>query len=134
LLLVLEQGPGRFLQKVNIEPHLARGRFVGWRILALFPDEPATTRGVLQPGDTLVRVNGQSVERPEQFKNVWDSLATESQLVLQVMRAGKVSEVRHRIVQSASSVAGQSGGRVTPGAAVPSAISGKAAGALPRPR
>ena len=104
LLLVLEQGVGRFLQKVRIEPHLERGRFRGWRILELFDGEPEMSRGVLQPGDTLVRVNGQSIERPEQFKNVWDSLATESQLVLQVVRAGKASEIRHRIVQSSTSV------------------------------
>ena len=141
LLLVLEQGVGRFLQKVSIEPHLERGRFVGWRILELFPDEPEWTRGVLQPGDTLLRINGQSVERPEQFKNVWDSLATESQLVLQVLRAGKSSEVRHRIVQASTSVAGGGSsttgaahGKSKPGPAVPRAVSRSAAGPASRVR
>jgi hypothetical protein len=131
LLLVLEQGVGRFLQKISIEPHLERGRFVGWRILELFPGEPELSRGLLMPGDTLLRVNGQSVERPEQFKNVWDSLATESQLVLQVLRAGKASEVRHRIVQATTSVAGggssRAGGAAKPGPALPRALSKPAA-------
>lgn len=135
LLLVLEQGVGRFLQKVSIEPHLERGRFVGWRILELFDHEPELSRGVLLPGDTLVRVNGQSVERPEQFKNVWDSLATESQLVLQVIRAGKQSEVRHRIVQSSTSVAGGGGGAggkaMRRSAAAPTAVTRPAASPAP---
>jgi hypothetical protein len=100
LLAVLSNGIGRFLQKVRAEAHLVAGRFLGWRLLALFENEPAIRVRVLQPGDTVLRVNGQSIERPEQFKNVWDSMATESELVLLVERAGKRSEVRYRIVDA----------------------------------
>jgi hypothetical protein len=100
LLAVLSHGIGRFLQKVRAEAHLVAGRFLGWRLLALFENDPAVRVGVLQPGDTVLRVNGQSIERPEQFKNVWDSMATESELVLLVQRAGKRTEVRYRIVDS----------------------------------
>jgi type II secretory pathway component PulC len=97
LLAVLSGGVGRFLQRVQLEPALNKGRFVGWRLVKLF-DDAQSGSGALQPGDTLLRVNGQSIERPEQFKNVWDSLATESQLVLQVERAGQRSEIHHKIV------------------------------------
>jgi len=99
LLLVLQQGVGRMLQKVHIEPHLERGHFAGWTIVSLFDGTPELSRGLLLPGDTLLRVNGQSIERPEQFKNVWDSLPTEAELVLRIARNGKQSEIRHRIVQ-----------------------------------
>lgn len=99
LLAVLSGGVGRFLQNVQLEPQLDRGRFVGWRVVALFERTPELKqRSVLRPGDTVSHVNGQSIERPEQFKNVWDSLATESQLVLSVTRGGKQSQVRYRIV------------------------------------
>lgn len=99
LLAVLKGGVGRFLQNVQLEPQLDRGRFVGWRVVALFERTPELKeRSALLPGDTVSRVNGQSIERPEQFKNVWDSLATESQLVLSVTRGGKQSEIRYRIV------------------------------------
>jgi hypothetical protein len=99
LLSVLSGGVGRFLQNVQLEPHLDRGRFVGWRVVALFERTPELKqRSVLRPGDTVSRVNGQSIERPEQFKNVWDSLATQSELVLSVTRGGKQSQVRYRIV------------------------------------
>jgi S1-C subfamily serine protease len=98
LSVVLSGGVGRFLARLRAEPKLEKGRFVGWR-LASFAEGDATLRaGVLKPGDTVLRVNGQSIERPEQFKNVWDSLATSSDLVLQVERGGKHSEVRYRIV------------------------------------
>jgi hypothetical protein len=93
LLAVLSAGVGRFLQKVRAEPKLAGGRFVGWTLVDLW--NPGT---VLLPGDTVLRVNGQSIERPEQFKNVWDSLATESELVLLVERSGHTGQVRYRIV------------------------------------
>jgi len=98
LLAVLSRGVGRFLQHVHAEPHLVGGRFVGWRLVSLFESDPQLQTGALQPGDTVMRVNGQSIERPEQFKSVWDSLATQSELTLQVQRAGKQTQVRYRIV------------------------------------
>lgn len=99
LLAVLAAGPGRFLQRIRVKRDLdAQGRFAGWRLLELFPGEP-DVRCALAPGDTLLRVNGQSVEHPEQFKTVWDSLALSSELVLTVRRAGQQSDVRYRIVQ-----------------------------------
>ncbi|MFI5307491.1 MAG: hypothetical protein ACHQ53_09075 [Polyangiales bacterium] len=95
---VLSGGIGRFLQRMHAEPHLEQGRFVGWRLLSLFEGEPASPAVVLRAGDTVMRVNGQSIERPEQFKNVWDSLSTSSELVLDIDRAGKRSQVRYKIV------------------------------------
>lgn len=99
LLAVLAQGPGRFLQRVRVKADRdAQGRFAGWRLLELFPGEAAAPR-VIAPGDTVLRVNGQSVERPEQLKTVWDSLAMSSELVLTVRRGATQSDVRYRIVQ-----------------------------------
>lgn len=98
LMAVLAAGPGRFLQRVRVKKASdAQGRFAGWQIVQLFAGE-SDGASVIVPGDTLVRVNGQSVERPEQFKNVWDSLALSSELVLTVRRSGQQSDVRYRIV------------------------------------
>jgi len=95
---VLSAGIGRFLQRVHVERRLEQGRFAGWRLLSLFHGEPELTGLVVHEGDTLMRVNGQSIERPEQFKNVWDSMATSSELVLEIDRAGKRSSLRYKIV------------------------------------
>ena len=99
VLAVLSSGIGRFLQKVPVEAHVVQGRFKGWRLLRLFEEEPGAEPGALHAGDTVLRVNGQSIERPEQFKHVWDSMATRSELLLLVERGGKQSEVRFRIVE-----------------------------------
>jgi hypothetical protein len=98
VLAVLSGGVGRFLQRVHAEPQLERGRFVGWRILGFEASREQLGRSVLREGDTVTRINGQPIERPEQFKNVWDSMATESELVLSVRRAGKQSEIHYHIV------------------------------------
>jgi type II secretory pathway component PulC len=97
LLAVLGAGPGRFLQRVRVKKASDdQGRFAGWRIVELFPGEAGAN--AIVPGDIVVRVNGQSVERPEQFKNVWDSLALSSELVVTVRRGAMQSDVRYRIV------------------------------------
>ena len=97
LQAVLASGIGRFLQQVRAEPSLARGRFVGWRVLTLFPGRADVSVRVLRPGDTVTRVNGKPIERPEQFKTLWDSLASASELVLDIEREGRPSRVRYAI-------------------------------------
>lgn len=98
VLAVLKQGAGRFLRKVRTEPHLEDGHFVGWRLVSLFDEQPAMRGDILRPGDTLMRVNGQSIERPEEFLNVWHAMRTSGELVLRIRRAGRESTVRYAIV------------------------------------
>jgi len=98
LMAVLAAGPGRFLQRIKVKRDLdAQGHFAGWKLVQIFPGEAVTVP--LVAGDTLLRVNGQSVEHPEQFKTLWDSLALSSELVLTVRRGVQQSDVRYRIVQ-----------------------------------
>lgn len=94
---VLAQGISRFLQDVRTEPEIVKGRFAGWRILSLFPRRSDVHVAVLRPGDTVRRANGQSIERPEAFKSVWDSMATANELVLDIERAGRPSKLRYTI-------------------------------------
>ncbi len=87
---VLDAGPARFLQRVNRKAVLRGGRFLGWRILGLDP----VLEGVVGPGDILVRVNRRSMERPEVFFEVWQSLRRASELVLEILREDKPMEIR----------------------------------------
>jgi type II secretory pathway component PulC len=93
----LARGIGRFLRDVRTEPAFSRGRFVGWRVLELFPKRPEIKVQVLRPGDTVLRVNGHSVERPEEFKVVWDGLASASELVIEIQRDSRLSKLRYTI-------------------------------------
>jgi hypothetical protein len=95
----LARGIGRFLQNVKTEAVLSRGHFMGWRILSLFAKRPDVQVKGISAGDVLLRVNGQSIERPEEFKDVWDSLETAKELVLEIERQGQPSTLHYRIVE-----------------------------------
>lgn len=98
LLPVLDRGLGRFLQNVDTRPYFQKGAFVGFRIVSLFPGEPAFASLDLRPGDTVTRINGKSIERPEQALAVWDELRTASKLVVDYRRNGEAHALRFAIV------------------------------------
>jgi len=93
----LSGGIGRFLRQVRAEPAFAKGKFQGWRVLELFAKRSDIRVQVLRPGDTVARVNGRSVERPEEFKVVWDSLKDARELVLDIVRDGHPSRLHYAI-------------------------------------
>ncbi|HSN81040.1 MAG TPA: hypothetical protein VLS88_00560 [Polyangiales bacterium] len=98
LLAVLDRGLGRFLQHVETEPAFHKGSFVGFRIVSLFPGEPAFASLDLRPGDTVTRVNGKPIERPEQAAAVWRDLRTASKLVVDYRRGGEPLALQFEIV------------------------------------
>ncbi len=98
LVPVLDGGLGRFLQHVQTEPDFHRGAFVGFRIVSLFPGEPAFASLDLRVGDTVTRINGKPIERPEQAAAVWESLRTASDLVVDYRRNGEKYALRFTIV------------------------------------
>lgn len=95
---VLELGLARFLRGVVTEPHLDDGSFVGYRILQMYPDDPRFQSLELQPGDTVTRVNGHSIERPEQAYEVWMSLRVSSELLVDYLHEGEARQIRFAIV------------------------------------
>ncbi len=92
---VLAQGIGRFLQQVGTEPHLDSGRFVGFRFTDLRSD---LFDGIdLRPGDTLLSVNGRSLERPEEAMAIWSALRVASELTVEYLREGERRQLRFAI-------------------------------------
>jgi hypothetical protein len=94
LVAILDQGLGRFLQHVQLEPALSGGKFDGFRLAAL---DPAWHGVGLESGDLIKRLNGQPIERPEQAMAAFESLRTASEVRVDFTRAGKPSSVRYRI-------------------------------------
>lgn len=94
---VLAEGPGQFLRKVTTEADIRDGRFVGFRLTEL--RDAGLFAGVdLAVGDTLVAINGHTIERPEDAFTVWSSLAVASELSLVVLRGEERRELRFAIV------------------------------------
>ena len=100
LVPVLDRGLGRFLQNVETEAAFHKGAFVGFRILSLFPGEPAYASLDLRPGDTVTAVNGKPIERPEQAAAVWEELRTASNLVVSYRRDAERYALRFAIVDA----------------------------------
>ena len=98
LVPVLDEGLGRFLQHVRTEPAFHKGSFVGFRLVAFFPDDPVFASLDLRPGDTVTRVNGKSIERPEQAAAVWESLRSAPNIVVDYRRDGVERALRFEIV------------------------------------
>jgi len=98
LTRVLDGAPGRFLARIDSEPRFREGRFHGWRLRAFFPGDPRFARVDLRPGDVVVRVNGQRLERPDDLFAVWTALRTARELVVELERDGAPRTLRWTIV------------------------------------
>lgn len=97
---VLDKGLGNYLQNVETEPAFDQGRFIGFRIVTLFPGDLVYASLDLRPGDIVTRVNGRPISRPEQAAEVWDGLRTASDLTVQYLR-GKSDHEMHFVIVDA---------------------------------
>ena len=85
-------GLGRWLAEggVDVVPQLGPGkRFQGWTIRSLYAGDPCYRDVDLRPGDVVRRVNGKSVEKPDQANEVFMSLRTAPSLTVEYLREGK---------------------------------------------
>jgi hypothetical protein len=94
LVAIVDQGLGRFLQRVKLEPALLSGKFQGFRVAGL---DPAWQGVGVESGDVIMRLNGLAIERPEQALTAFESLRTASEVKVEFTRAGVLSHVSYRI-------------------------------------
>jgi type II secretory pathway component PulC len=92
----VDAGMGRWLAgddpsqlQVIVDPKVERGRFRGWVVRKLYPEDPCYREVDVRPGDVVVKVNGRSVERPEHADTVWKSLRTAPALTVELLRDGR---------------------------------------------
>ena len=84
----LARGPQYLLSQV-VPIAVTRDRtFLGFRLSTWFPGHPDVAQGAVRQGDVVVRVNGRSVERPDQFLVVWKQLQGVSSVVIEGARHG----------------------------------------------
>jgi len=94
----VDSGFGTFLQRVQVEPSLASGRFRGWTIVDLRPT--AFWEQVdLKPGDVVTSVNGLPIERDTEAFDAFQSLRTASELKVAYFRDGAERTLAYRIVE-----------------------------------
>jgi type II secretory pathway component PulC len=90
---------GRWLSGVEVEPSVQKGRFRGWVVRRLYPGDVCYRDVDVQPGDVVTRVNGKSIERPEQANEIFQSLRTAPSLEIELVRAGTTMKLSYPIVE-----------------------------------
>lgn len=93
---VVDQGLGRFLQWVDIEPVHVRGAFAGFRLVAL--KHQALTGAGLVVGDVVTRLNGLPIGLPEEALEAWQRLRDAPEIVVDYRRQGVAQQLRLPIV------------------------------------
>jgi len=89
LVRLLDAGLPRWLQGVEGDRALANHRFQGWLVKSIYPDDPCYKDVDLRAGDVVQKVNGKSIEKPEQAFDVAESLRTAPVLLVDYLRDGK---------------------------------------------
>lgn len=92
---VIEKGLGAFLARVDVEASLKDGAFEGFRIVR-FRDAQLADAG-LELGDVVHRVNGESIEKPDDALRAFESLRVASELVIECTRGGEALRLRWTI-------------------------------------
>ena len=72
---------------------LANHRFQGWLIKSLYPGDACYQDIDLRSGDVVQKVNGKSIEKPEQAFDVAESLRTAPAIVVDFLRGGKPQRI-----------------------------------------
>jgi hypothetical protein len=85
---VVDRGLGQWLSQVRVV-HVHKGRkFTGWQISQLYPEDPCYRAVDLQVGDIVTRVNGASLEKPDQANQIFQGLRTAPGLEVELLRQG----------------------------------------------
>jgi type II secretory pathway component PulC len=88
------------MRQLDPEPYRPAGRFQGWRINKVFPDDPTLCAGEcdLRPKDVILTVNGSPLERPEQLSKLVEGIGEMAELEVRLIRDGKLHERTYAIV------------------------------------
>lgn len=86
---LLDAGLPRWLQGVEGDRALANHRFQGWLVKSIYPNDPCYRDLDLRAGDVVQKVNGKSIEKPEQAFDVAESLRSAPALTVDYLRDGK---------------------------------------------
>lgn len=95
----LSRGPGYLLGQLGPEPFRVQGKFVGWEITRLFPDDPQLCDPCdLAVGDVILSINGDRLETPQAFAELVEKAPTLRAIEVRSLRADERRVVKYTIV------------------------------------
>jgi hypothetical protein len=94
-------GPGYLLYQLGPEPFRAAGKFVGWEITRLFPDDPSLCeQGCdLAVGDVILAINGDRLETPQAFSNMVAKAPKLKKLEVRMLRGEDRKVTTYQIIE-----------------------------------
>jgi hypothetical protein len=98
IVRVVDRGLGQWLSQVRVAPARTGRKFTGWEIRELYPDDPCYRAVDLRAGDVVTRVNGASLEKPDEANQVFQGLRTAPGLDIELVRQGVPRRVSLAIV------------------------------------
>ena len=94
---VLSGSPQRIVAAVDVQPFLERGHFRGFQIVRIHSDGVLSALEAIVPGDVILTVNHEPIERPEQFMRAWDVVKSASAVDVEVLRGTRPVRLRWKI-------------------------------------
>jgi type II secretory pathway component PulC len=93
--------PAYLLRQLKPVAHRPRGKFLGWEIQEVWPEDPELAAQCdLRAGDVIVAVNGLSMEFPDDIAKLMKKLETASELRVRRLRNGRLEEKAWNIVDA----------------------------------
>lgn len=93
--------PAYLLRQLAPEPYRPAGRFQGWQITHVYPDDPELCAPCdLRPGDVILSVNGNTLERPEMLMQLVSGLDEMQTLTVHRLRDGHATKVSYTIADA----------------------------------
>ena len=86
---VLKAGPQRFIASLRVNAHLKERRFIGFQLIEFLPNSSLINNGAVRPGDVIISVNKERLERPDQFMRIWEKLEKAQQLEVLLLRGAQ---------------------------------------------
>jgi len=99
LTQIIDAGLGSWLVNVEGDRSIIKGKFQGWVIKRLPPNDPCYQQTPVLPGDVVLRINSKSIEKPEQAFDVFESLRLATELRIEYSRQGKTQLTRFDIAK-----------------------------------
>ncbi len=93
-------GPAYLLRQLDPEPFRLEGRFMGWTIATVFPDDPELCAPGcdLAPGDVVLALQGRVIHTPDDLIAVLEALGSATTLTIDRYRANRRERVSFAIV------------------------------------
>jgi type II secretory pathway component PulC len=97
----LRGGPAYLLRQLGPEPARQGGRFVGWELTRVFPDDPdlCAPGCDIEPGDVILLVAGDRLETPQALSRLIERLPQLETLEVQSTRNGTRRVVTYALVE-----------------------------------